>query len=166
MIPESQEAGRIDLFRARRLPDDWMHEATLLPMRAVDSTVFEHDREWWMLASPRVVAGHAALTYVWRAPRLTGPWRLASHLPLNDDVRSARGAGRVFRHDGELWRPSQDCSVHYGRALGFSSILQLGDEPRERPMRVVQAQGARGLVGIHTYNRSREWEVIDGFFNG
>lgn len=166
MVPESQEAGRIDLLRARRFPDDWVQETTLLPLRAVDNTVFEHDGEWWMLASPRVVAGHAALTYVWRAPRLTGPWRLASHVPLNDDVRSARGAGRVFRHEGSLWRPSQDCSVHYGRALGFSSILQLGEAPRERPVRVVQAQGVRGLVGIHTYNRSHRWEVIDGFFNG
>jgi hypothetical protein len=152
------------LYRARRFPKDWVAEATLLPVRVVDSTVFHHEGSWWMLASPRIVAGHAAITYVWRADSLTGKWRLASHVPLNDDVRYARGAGRVFQRGEELWRPAQDCSIHYGRALAFNHITGLGDTPREEVVRVIQARNVSGLVGLHTYNRSARWEVIDGYF--
>jgi hypothetical protein len=164
MVPESQQSGTVDLFRARRFPNEWVREATLLELRAVDSTVFEHDGCWWMLSSPRVVPGHAALTYLWQAPALTGPWKLASHSPMNADVRNARGAGRAFINGSELWRPSQDCSIHYGRALKFNCIRRLGGDPLEEVVRVVRATGTRGLVGIHTYNRSLHWEAIDGYF--
>jgi hypothetical protein len=164
MIPESQQAGCVVLYRARRFPDDWVPETTLLKGRLVDSTVFEFDGRWWLFGSPRVVPGHAALTYVWSADVLTGPWRLASYSPLNDDVRNARGAGRVFMNRGELWRPAQDCSVHYGRALGFNHIRCLDGVPREEVVRVVEARGTDGMVGLHTYNRSDNWEVIDGYF--
>jgi hypothetical protein len=164
MVPESEQSGTIDLYRARRFPNEWTLERTLVKLRAVDSTVFEHDGRWWMLSSPMVVPGHAALTYVWSAPSLFGPWKLAAHSPICHDVRRARGAGRVFQHGGALYRPSQDCSERYGRALVFSRIDRLIERPTETPLTVIEPDWLPTLVGTHSYSAAGGWEAIDGQF--
>jgi hypothetical protein len=164
MVPESMQAGTIDLFRATRFPDEWTLECTLLKLRAVDSTLCLHDGQWWMISSPMTVNGHAALTYVWRAPRLTGPWQLTADTPLSNDVRRARGAGQLFRRGQELWRPCQDCSRRYGRALAFNRVEQLADAPAETTVQVIEAGWQHAMVGTHTYNAADDWEVIDGQF--
>ena len=162
MIPESHEAGRVDLFRARRFPDEWVVETTLLHVRAVDSTVFQHQDRWWMLASPRIVAGHAAVTYAFSASNLWGPWTLASHTPMCYDVRRARGAGRVFPEGADLWRPSQDCSESYGRALGFNKLTISHGGLIETAICAINTSASPGLLGVHSYNRLRQLEVVDG----
>lgn len=162
MVPESHESGRVDLFRAKRFPNEWVVETTLLAIRAVDSTVFLSDGRWWMLVSPRVVPGHAAITYVFSSPALHGPWTLASHDPVCYDVRRARGAGRVFRDGFDLWRPSQDCSESYGRALGFNRLTIENAAIRQTPAGTMSTAGSPGLLGVHSYNRIGAVEVVDG----
>ena len=162
MVPESHESGRVDLFRARQFPYDWVIEKTLLNVRAVDSTVFQHDSRWWMLTSPRIVPGHAAITYAFNSANLLGPWKLASYDPMCYDVRRARGAGRVFRDGPNLWRPSQDCSESYGRALGFNRLTISDNEVRQYPTSTISTVGSPGLLGVHSYNRVGAVEVVDG----
>jgi hypothetical protein len=44
MIPESEQNRTVDLYGARRFPDEWHLEETLFSgLRAVDSTVHEAD---------------------------------------------------------------------------------------------------------------------------
>jgi hypothetical protein len=83
--------------------------------------------------------------------------------PVVSDVRSARPAGRVFRHDGRLIRPAQDCSRGYGTAVVFNRIDVLTtDEYAESPVGRIEPNWAPGLVGTHTYNSSGGIEVVDG----
>ena len=164
MVPESQQSGRVDLYRAVDFPHQWVFETTLLDFRAVDSSPFFDQGRWWMTSSPRPVPGSASLTYVWTADRLLGPWTLASHQPLSCDVRTARGAGRIFRDGDRLIRPSQDGSLRYGRAIAFSEIERLDGIPRESRFKLVEPNGISGMTGIHTYNAIDAWEVVDGLF--
>jgi len=166
MIPESAQSGTVDLYRAVRFPDQWVFERTLLKLCAVDSTVFVADGQWWLFSSPRIVSGASALTYLWTADSLFGPWRIASHQPVSSDVRSARGAGAVFRHGQQLWRPSQDCSGRYGRALVFNRIDRLGDSPQETIVKVIEPTWLPNMSRIHTYSTGGGWEAIDGLFDG
>ncbi|MFN3671950.1 MAG: formyl transferase, partial [Bosea sp. (in: a-proteobacteria)] len=54
MIPESGEAGAIDLFRASAFPGGWVHEARLVAdVVASDATLVEHGGRWWMFATVR-----------------------------------------------------------------------------------------------------------------
>ena len=162
MIPESEQAGTVDLYRARRFPDDWIHECTLLNLRTVDSTVFEHESHWYMFSSPITVAGAVPLTYLWSAPTLTGPWKLAHSQPLNANPLRARGAGGILTHDSTLWRPSQDCRFTYGDGLAFNKLESLHPTPRECESIFVAPTLLPGITHIHSYSRAREWEAIDG----
>ena len=166
MVPETSDAGVVELLRATEFPLRWERVATLLQLKTVDSTLFRHAGRWWMFTSPMSVAGHAPVTLLYSAPELTGPWRLHPASPISSDVRVARGAGAVVdRGDGRLLRPSQDCAGTYGRALVFNEIRRLDlDGYEEVPVARFGAEPRSGLSGIHTYNRADRWEAIDGRF--
>jgi hypothetical protein len=165
MVPETSAQGVVQLYRASRFPDRWQPEATLLRLRAVDSTVFPHAGRWWMFTSPMTLPGHAAVTLLYSAGRLTGPWKLHPASPISSDARTARNAGAVFEHQGRLVRPSQDCGGLYGRALLFNLVTRLDDcGYEEATISGVSSHCGISLSGIHTYNRCGPWEVIDGRF--
>jgi len=165
MLPEGAQGGGLDLFRAHRFPDEWVLETRLLNFRCVDSSVFRYGEHWWMLTSPQAVPGHAPITWLLQAQRLTGPWKFYPGGNVATDVSVARGAGAPFVHDGRLFRPSQDCSRAYGRALLFNEVQSLGDGPyRERTIYRIEGGWLPKLEGVHSYSRAGAWEAIDGGF--
>jgi hypothetical protein len=165
LIPESEEAGGVDLYRARNFPDDWVLESRLIGFPCVDPTVFLWRDRWWMIASPQCVKGVAAISWLFSAPRLTGPWVAHPAGPVAASSENARGAGPIFSYESKLIRPSQDCGLSYGRALVFNEILSLDDEHyAETALTRVDAGWKPGLAGVHTYSRLNDWEVIDGGF--
>ena len=164
MIPESLGAGTIDLFRATRFPDGWVHEATLVDdVEASDATPFRHAGRWWMTATVRDGASYSDALHVWSAATLHGPWTPHARNPVLVDLASARPAGRVVSRGGRLIRPVQDCRGGYGAGLALAEITRLDDHAFE------QTVGARLGPGplwpgrrLHTLNRAGRLECIDG----
>jgi hypothetical protein len=165
LIPESEEAGGVDLYRARKFPYDWVFERRLIEFPCVDPTVFRSRDRWWMIVSPQCVRGVAAISWLFSAPRITGPWLVHPAGPVAASAENARGAGPIFSYESTMIRPSQDCGLSYGRALIFNEILSLDDENyAETAIARVDAGWKPGLAGVHTYSRLNDWEVIDGGF--
>jgi hypothetical protein len=165
MLPECAKSGAVELYRARRFPMDWVLEARLLELRAVDSTLFERDGAYWMFVSPMPVTGYVAATQLYSAPAVTGPWHRHPADPISSDVRNARGAGCVFTSGARLFRPAQDCHPGYGYALVLHEVERLDHEQYlERQVARIGPGWLPGLIGVHTYNRAGSWEAIDGCF--
>jgi hypothetical protein len=164
MIPETSATGGVDLYRARRFPDDWVLEKRLLDFPAVDSTIFRHAGAWWMFTSPIPVPAHAPITWLFRADSLLGPWHHDPAGPVSLSAGCARGAGNVLFESGTMLRPSQDCAISYGRALIFNRVDSLEGRYQEQEIARVQPDWKPNMIGVHTYNRSGLWEVIDGQF--
>jgi hypothetical protein len=163
MIPESRENGTVELYRCTRFPDCWMFESTLLELPAVDSTVWAEAGMFWLFVTLQEPRGHGIQLWLFSARTLTGKWTPHPANPISTDVRKSRGAGAVFRHNGKLIRPSQDCSGHYGRSFTLNEIVVLdADRYEERPFVTVDPIWAPGLVGTHTYSHFGKVEVIDG----
>jgi hypothetical protein len=78
------------------------------------------------------------------------------------DVRSARPAGRLFRRDGLLLRPSQDSSIRYGYALNLNHITKLTKYEYEEKLleRLVPPSNGKFLA-THTYNFRDDLAVLD-----
>lgn len=162
MVPESERAGSVQLFRAVRFPDVWVLERTLLDLRAVDPAPFQHDGRWWMFVSPLVVRGQAPFTLLFMAPELYGPWTLHPAGCISSDVRWARCAGAVIRDGERLIRPSQECADGYGHSIWFNDV-KLSESTYEEVHRAQLApETLRSIAGVHTYNRAGDWEVVDG----
>jgi hypothetical protein len=166
MTPESRGSGAIELYRARRFPDEWVLERRLIELSAVDPTPFRHGERWWLFASPGSVRYHVPLTLLYTASELHGPWSLHPARAICSDVRWARSAGQVFMDGDCLVRPSQDCSQGYGYSVSFNRIARLNElEYAEEHGRAIAVHAPRRLSGWHTYNRAGDWEVIDGRFD-
>ena len=161
MIPESYVANEISVYRAVSFPDRWEKCHVLMAdFCAVDTTVFASD------------AGTFAFTY-----RFADGSENLMLYPVDDSGMAGNGvclsvgdpqmrpAGHVIRSGGALYRPAQDCSASYGCALNLYRIESL-DPYREtlsakiRP-EMIQSDLGRIADGIHTYNASEHWEVLD-----
>ena len=164
MIPESSQAGTVDLFRATRFPEGWVHEARLLDgIEASDATPFRHRGRWWMTATVRDGGSYSDALHLWSADHLRGPWRPHPANPVLVDAGAARPAGRVVDRDGRLIRPVQDCRGGYGSALGLAEVMRLDETGFEQ--RVVGTIGPGPLWPgrrLHTLNRAGRLECIDG----
>src|SRR5579863_194405 len=163
MVPESADSNSVGLFRCQQFPDTWVREATLLEGQFVDTTIWEHEGLWWLAttsADPSALAGSLLLFY---SASLTGDWHFHPANPISTDIRTNRGAGRVFRSENRLLRPSQSSVPSYGYSVAFNEITELSKERySERPVKTITPEHWSGLSGIHTYNRAGNLELIDG----
>ncbi|WP_336488730.1 glucosamine inositolphosphorylceramide transferase family protein [Methylobacterium nigriterrae] len=172
MIPESGAAGTIDLYRASAFPGGWVKEATLVSgLVASDATLLEQDGRWWMFATVRDAEPGAPLgtgsysdaLHLWSAPDFRGPWAPHARNPVLIDTTSGRPAGRIVRRGESLIRPVQDCAGGYGRALSLARIDRLDDEGFAQTVEATIRPGpAWPGTRLHTLNRSRNLEFIDG----
>jgi hypothetical protein len=166
LIPESGEAGRVDLFAATDFPVGWEHVATLIDgVNAVDATVHQHGGLYWMWVTIAVPGGRLHdETFLYFSDRLDSGWTPHPLNPVVSDARRARSAGRPFVHRGRLIRPSQNCSGRYGRRVMFNAVEQLDpDHYRERVCGSLGPEWAdRPNLAAHTYTFDGEWEATDG----
>lgn len=163
MVPESAQSGQVQLYRARKFPDDWVLDSVLLDMAASDCSLFEHEGRWYMFVSPTIVNGCVSTTLLFEAPQPQGPWKLHRAGSISNDVRWARCGGSVIQDAGRLFRVSQDCSNGYGYSVSFNEFKLSATTYEETPVSTLAPDPKRfGIYGVHTFNRAGDWEVIDG----
>jgi len=166
LIPETGDAGRVDLYAATGFPTGWEHVATLLDgVNAVDATVCPHGGRYWMWVTIAVPGGRLHdETFLYSSDRLEGGWTPHPRNPVVSDVRRARPAGRPFVHDGRLIRPSQCCAGRYGERVVLNHVEVLTpDDYRERPCGGLGPEwAAMPNLAAHTYTFDGGWEATDG----
>jgi hypothetical protein len=163
MVPESAANATVDLYRCTRFPDQWVFEKQLLAQRAVDTTVWVDGDLHWFFVTLQEPRGFATQLWLFYATHPAGEWCAHPANPLSTDVRNSRGAGAILRRNGKLFRPSQDCSRHYGFSFTLNEIVALDPERyEERPCLTVMPDWAPNLVATHTYSQSGSVEVVDG----
>lgn len=159
MIPESSQAGEVQLYQASEFPYRWDRVSSLITTKpALDATLFEHDDLWWMFL---VGADYELLVYYAEAP--LGPWQPHKRNPVKCDIRSCRPAGRPFHRDGKLLRPAQDCSIRYGYSVVLNEIVTLTTQDfEERVVRNIPPTWQTDLIATHTLDHVAGLTVIDG----
>ena len=163
MIPESCAQREIAVYRAVSFPNCW-EKCHILKGHcvAVDSTFFTHNDISWMQTLEYVNDRPAFRLY-----RLQGGVPAVQSLLLSENDEHVRPGGSLFVHQEKLIRPAQDCTESYGCALNIYQVNELstdayGEEllTRITPSRI--RSDLRGdPQGIHTYNISSKYEVID-----
>lgn len=164
MVPETGARRTVELYHAKRFPDEWERCGTpLAGVRAADTTITEIEGRWWMFTC---MAAEGALAsdelFLFHAESPFGPWTPHRRNPVKSDVRSARPAGQLFFSDGAWHRPAQDCAGRYGRATVVNRIDRLTpDEYGESVVQRIEPGWDARIVGTHTFNRAGRLTVID-----
>ena len=165
MLPESAAGKKLTLYRARRFPDLWVEEKTIINDRELfDATLLQTDELFWLFAAERDGVGSPSDTMAVNfADRLEGPWVRHPWSPLFIDRAAARPGGRIAQIGHEFFLPVQDGTECYGGGLGLSKIVRLDQEhiALSRPV-AIKCTGSWPYPRIHTINRHGPLETIDG----
>jgi hypothetical protein len=164
MIPETEKNGTVELYRCTCFPDHWVFAKTLLAdIKAVDATLLEADGKWWLFANIRERGSSWHALHLFHTDHLlSDQWIPHPRNPIVKDIGSARPAGRIFLHNGELIRPSQDCSVRYGYATKFNHITALTDSNYAEICKwSFKPPRRRNILGTHTWNAAGDLTTID-----
>ena len=165
MIPETGGSGKIEIYKAKTFPHKWeLVDVLMEGIRAADCTLVERDGTWWMFVGRDyhgLQMGNELLSLFYASSPF-GPWHPHPRNPIKLDVRNARGAGKLFERNGELYRPSQDCSGFYGRAVNINHIKVLSKTDfEEAPVARIVPSWDPTAKGVHTYNRHGRLTVVD-----
>ena len=166
MVPESSDNKTIELYRSVDFPYQWeFHKVLMDDVVAVDSTLYEYNGKWWLFANVREYEGaskHDELYLFYAESPLSDSWKAHPGNPIVSDVRKARPAGRLFSLNNAIYRPSQDCSVDYGRGLVLNKVLEMTETRYyEKTVQSMEADWDNSLTGIHTLSHELKLTVID-----
>ncbi len=165
MLPETSSRRAVELYRCVEFPNRWEFARELMrDVYAVDSTLLHHNGRWWLFANLKTDEGASSwdeLHLFFADDPLTDDWTSHPLNPIVSDARAARPAGKFFCKDGVLYRPSQDCSLHYGYALNLNRVDVLS-ESDYRETHLYKWIPQAGFSALHTYNRASGWIFTDG----
>jgi hypothetical protein len=164
MLPETAQNRTVELYRCEEFPLRWSLCRVLLDdVRAFDSTLLRDRGRWWLftnIAEPGA-APSEELSLFWSHSPL-GPWLAHRANPVVADVGTARGAGRLYRRDGHLYRPSQDCAADYGSAVSINRIDVLDTSSyHETPVGRIDPDRDAGMHCLHTFGAEGRLRVVD-----
>ncbi len=164
MLPEASASHKLELYRARHFPDDWLPERVLIDNADLaDATFLVHAGRCWIFATRRLPFGSSwDQLVIYSAPHPLGPWTAHRDNPACLDARSARPAGNMWMKDGTLYRIAQDCTGDYGRTLSLLRVDHL-DEHTFHQTQITQLTPppATGWRNVHTLNTGGGFEIID-----
>ncbi len=162
-VPETHEARLITLYR-RTGANDFSFERVLVEnVAASDPTVFKYDGLWWLFFTDEA-RGSSLKLNAYYAKELAGDWMAHPLNPLKCDITSARPAGAPFVLDGNLYRPTQDCSVSYGGAISICHIMELTPTAFDEQVVAEVKPDPSGPYpdGTHTLNCMTDRCLVDG----
>lgn len=163
MIPESYVADEIAVYRAVEFPYRWEKVKVLKDHYcAVDSTIFQAGHKKWMLTLRLGENREKLMLFPVDDSELSGEGFCVSE---NDSNK--RPAGNFFVKGERLIRPAQDCTESYGCALNFYEVTAVSEDRYEEHLvrKIIPGEIKSDLkgspAGLHTYNASENYEVID-----
>ena len=169
MMPETQSAQRLEVWRSTRFPTEWeLHATAFEGQYLAESSLFKDDNNrWWLLTNLSdhyAFQDHSSELYLFE---VDGPdlKQITPH-PDNPVVfgsDSARNAGSVIRQGNRLFRPSQNNSHGiYGYGLNIMEILRLDETGyEERLIREFTPKDRPGVNGMHHLSVSGDQIIMD-----
>ncbi|RBW52508.1 hypothetical protein DS906_20305 [Ruegeria sp. A3M17] len=157
MMPETQAAKRLEIWRCTKFPDEWeLHAKAFEGQYLADSSMYlGDDGRWWLitnLSDHFAFQDHSSELYLFE---VDGPdLKTIKPHPKNPVVFGsdcARNAGAIIRQGDRLFRPSQNNSHGvYGFGLNLMEIIKLDEtEYEERFIRQFTPKDRPGVKGMH-----------------
>jgi hypothetical protein len=168
MMPETNQARRVEIWRCTEFPQKWeLYSTALEGQSPADSVLMKHAGQWWLFTNLSDFHAHEDHCSELHVFQIDGPAfrQVIPHKrnPVVLDGTVARNAGRMFEAQGRLYRPSQRNEYGiYGYGLNIMEIEQLDlDTYRERCVRIIRPDFKPGLIGCHHFDASNDRYIVD-----
>ena len=162
MIPESKQNHKITLYQATEFPWKWEKVRDLLEGNAVDTTFLYKDNKWIFFT----YMDNALHIFTAEADQDGLPEKLKEVKSQKASKRSRPGGNFVTEKE-KLYRPAQIGEHFYGEGLVYcrqkwNIPYDLYEEEETEELRAEQMKTpGHDVIGIHTYNRLQDMEVVD-----
>lgn len=171
MIPETNQARRLEVWRCIEFPLRWeLHATALAGQSSADSALFPFAGKWWLftnLSEFHAYEDHCSELHVFEVDGPDLKWiKPHRNNPVVMGSTEARNGGRPFEHGGRLYRPSQRNEYGiYGYGLNIMEVEELDlDSYSERCIRTIKPDFAPGIIACHHMDASNGRYVIDAMF--
>lgn len=162
-LPESYSANALNLYRFDVKTFKLQKVKTLLKdMAVVDPALINYEDHWYLFFTQKNLP--SVHLYCYHAVSPFGPFEPHANNPVKTDIRSSRPAGDFIQIEEKLFRPAQDCTLHYGRAVEVNEIVRLSPQHfEEKPVkRIMPLPAFTYNKGLHSLNGNQNYTVIDG----
>ena len=158
-IPEANKTNKVSLYRFDN--DKLTFDCDLLEGKFVDTTLFIHNDKFYLFTTLQSHP-HTHL-FIFVADDLRGPYRPHYNNPVKVDCSNSRMAGKIQNIDGELIRPAQNSTRHYGESITLNKIIQLNEYQyiEETIKDIKPFNNTPYDRGIHTINSDGGITVFD-----
>lgn len=162
MMPESSEEGNLCVYNANNFPFNWEKKIELLNEKVCDSVLLSAGDKLYLFTMP--LKGKTAVLECFVYDN--GAFNRINKNPVVVGDNNARLAGKIFKKNDEFIRVAQDCEFGYGLALHFNKISLIDGNYSETHICSIDLNDfdkktLNKYRGIHTYNYSDNYEVID-----
>lgn len=129
----------------------------------LDATLLKADDKFWLFGTV-VDSGKSDNLHIYYADKVDGPYKSHPGNPVKLHLNGSRPAGNFIHVNGEIYKPSQNCSNYYGESIAFNKIIKLNEKEYEFEEYMTLKADSKGKYkfGIHTINSSGKFVVIDG----
>lgn len=177
MLPETCGDNKVRLFKSVEFPDVWQEDAVLLDnIYACDSIVYQRDKVSKLIISEMPFkSGKKSPCYVVnKLYNFNGNKKIDEHATvIGEGELGIRNGGKIYDCGDKLIRIGQNCEgMQYGKGLMLWQIKKWAPY-EEKCIYKIDCNGikkhlicsdkflSKRFTGVHTYNISNKWEVID-----
>jgi len=159
LLPEQSVNHKVTLMNRNSFAESDL----LVNFAAVDANVFYHNEKWWLFCTSEDSGPNSHL-YIFFSDDLDREFKSHPQNPVKIDCAGSRPAGKIYFHEGKLFRPGQNCSRTYGGSIIWFELVELNEfKFEEKPVAEIFPD-AKGKYpdGIHTINEYKDGWVVDG----
>lgn len=165
IIPESRKRNKVSSYEYNFDTNTLKNEKVLIDnCPLLDSSILKYHDKYWLFATLGDTLFDHSKLYIYYADNLHGPYTAHPKNPVKFSLKSSRPAGNFIMVDGEIYRPSQNCEIHYGESITINRITELSEnEFSEEPYFTIKPENNDKFnSGVHTINCIEDIIVVDG----
>ncbi len=163
MLVESYKAKKLELYKITKNLGLEKVKDLLSNLEIVDPSIIKFNEIWWLFFNLNNEGdGKLHLAY---SDNLLGEWKMHPKNPIKDNISSARSAGKIFLHNGSLYRPAQNCQFNYGNSIVINKITTLDSQNYEEQAEIEIHPNQLGHYpdGLHNISPlGKNLTLIDG----
>ena len=165
IIPEISHQCKVSVFEYDYVNKVMINEKVIINnMPLLDSTIFKYNDKYWLFATFNKSENDYSRLYIYYSDSLLGEYIPHANNPVKNISDGSRPAGNIIKVDGELYRPAQNCSRHYGASIAINKITKLSSTEftEELHFKIAPDKTSEFNSGVHTINILGDIIVIDG----